>query len=371
MSRADGPRFQLEARPDFGNLHRTLLRQGPPGPVPLIELFADPATVRRSLGESGTKLALESLRDRNVLDAVLRYCYETGFDYVYTWTGLTFPRSNFLVNDDVAEVANFSGGQRFWQDERSGPIQSWADFETYPWPLPEHISYGAVEYLSTVVPEGMKISVNLGGIFENASWLMGLESFSYALADQPELVAAICQRVGELTAAAAAHAVSIDEVGMVFLGDDLGFNTGTLVSPRVLHEHIFPHYRRLAEIVHASEKLLLLHSCGNLEKQMDELIESGFDAKHSFEDKIMPVEEVVRRWGERIAILGGVDMDLLARGSEEAVRRRTRQILEVCAAKGTGYCLGTGNSVANYIPANNYQAMLDERSRWNREHFGA
>jgi uroporphyrinogen decarboxylase len=63
-------------------------------------------------------------------------------------------------------------------------------------------------------------------------------------------------------------------------------------------------------------------------------------------------------------------MDLLARGSEAEVRRRARQILESCAARGTGYCLGTGNSVANYVPARSYLAMLDEGRRWNREHYG-
>ena len=150
----------------------------------------------------------------------------------------------------------------------------------------------------------MKISVNLGGIFENASWLMGLEPFSYALADQPDLVEAICQRVGDLTVAAAAHAVSIDNVGMVFLGDDLGFASGTLVSPAVLRKHVFPHHRRLEQVVHAAGRLLLLHSCGNLRRVMDDVIEIGFDGKHSFEDKIMPVEEVSRHWGDRIAIPG-------------------------------------------------------------------
>jgi len=216
----------------------------------------------------------------------------------------------------------------------------------------------------------MKISVNLGGIFENASWLMGLEPFSYALADQPDLVEAICQRVGDLTLAAATHAVSIDNVGMVFLGDDLGFASGTLVSPAVLRKHIFPHHRRLVQVVHEADRLLLLHSCGNLQRVMDDVIEIGFDGKHSFEDKIMPVEEVSRRWGDRLAILGGVDLDLLARGSPAEVRRRTREILDGCAATGTGYCLGTGNSVANYIPCDNYLAMLEEGRLWNREHFG-
>jgi len=365
--------------PNFDNLRRALLRQGPPGPVPFIELFADPGLIQSVLG---VKLSWETLAadwgaegdpvtSRAGLDAVLRFCVEHGYDYVWGWTGLYFRRANFQVAADTAAAENWGGGRRFWQDETTGPIQSWADFEAYPWPKAEHISYRGLEYLNAIVPDGMKISVIISGIFENSSWLMGLESFSYALHDQPDLVAAICQRVGDLTAAAVRHAATIDNVGMFFLGDDLGYANGTLVSPRVLRQYIFPRYVQLLQIAHGADKLLLLHSCGDLERIMDEIIGLGFDAKHSFEDKIMPVEEVYRRWGERVAILGGIDMDVLARGSEDEVRRRTRAVLEVCAAKGTGYCLGTGNSAANYLPVRNFHAMLDEGRRWNHERFTA
>lgn len=64
-------------------------------------------------------------------------------------------------------------------------------------------------------------------------------------------------------------------------------------------------------------------------------------------------------------------MDLLSRGTEEQVRKRVRQVLDACGAKGTGYCLGSGNSIAEYIPLKNYLAMLDEGRRWNQENFGA
>ena len=352
--------------PDFDNLRRTLLREGPPGPVPLIELFADPGMVQAVLSEP---LSWESVIQGSGLDTLVRFCLEAGYDYVWSWTGLNFPRANFQVAADTAGAENWSGGARIWQDESTGPIQSLADFEAYPWPKPDHISYRALEYLASAVPEGMKISVNVGGIFENASWLMGLERFSYALFDQPDLISALFQRVGDLTATAVSNALSIDGTGMCFLGDDLGYASGTVVSPEVLREHVFPQYRRLTQIAHRAGKPILLHSCGNLERVMDEIAGLGFAAKHSFEDKIMPVEEVHRRWGDRVAVLGGVDMDLLTRGSEREVRRRARQILEVCAARGTGYCLGTGNSAANYLPVENYLAMLDEGRRWNREHF--
>jgi uroporphyrinogen decarboxylase len=370
--------------PDFANLRRTILRQGPPGPVPFFELFADPGMVEavleekfpvnlhRYIEEPTQALSGDELSGlMRSLDMYVRFCREVGYDYVFMVTGFSLQRQ-FKVAADTAGAQNWPDGQRYWQDETGGPIQSWADFEAYAWPKADELNHAGLEYVSAVVPEGMKVAAFMyGGVFEHSTWLMGLESFSLALRDQPDLVGAVCQRVGELATATAATAATIDNVEMVLLSDDLGFFSGTLVSPAVVRRYIVPHYKKIAAAVHGSGKLVVFHSCGNMYALMDELLDDvGIDAKHSFEDKILPVEEAYRRWGNRVAILGGVDMDLLGRGSEEQVRARTRQILEVCAAKGTGYCLGTGNTAANYIPRENYLAMLDEGRRWNREHFG-
>ncbi len=159
-------------------------------------------------------------------------------------------------------------------------------------------------------------------------------------------------------------------IGGVYVGDDMGFNTSTLVSPTVLREKFLPHLKKVADLVHDAGKLVILHSCGNVEAIMDDVCDLGIDAKHSFEDQIMPVEEAHKRWGDRIGIVGGVDMHLLTIGPEEAIRKRTREILDACALKGH-YVLGTGNSVADYIPMNHYYAMIDEGKIWNREHFGS
>ncbi len=93
---------------------------------------------------------------------------------------------------------------------------------------------------------------------------------------------------------------------------------------------------------------------------MPDLIDNvKIDAKHSFEDTILPVTEAFARYSDKIAILGGIDMDFLCRSGEKAIRKRVRKTLEVCMQK-KGYCLGTGNTVANYIPLDNYLIMLDE-----------
>jgi uroporphyrinogen decarboxylase len=75
------------------------------------------------------------------------------------------------------------------------------------------------------------------------------------------------------------------------------------------------------------------------------------------------VTDAKRRYGHRLSLLGGIDVDVLCRAGEAEIRNRTRETLAVCQPGG-GYCLGTGNSVANYIPMENYLAMLDEGRKY-------
>jgi uroporphyrinogen decarboxylase len=143
----------------------------------------------------------------------------------------------------------------------------------------------------------------------------------------------------------------------------MGYRTATMVSPADLRRFVFPCLGRLSGIAHAHGMPFLLHSCGNLCQVMDDLIDTvKIDARHSFEDAIQPVTEAKRLYGHRIAVLGGVDVDFLCRSDETAVRAYTRTLIDRCAPGG-GWALGTGNSVANYIPLSNYLAMLDEGYR--------
>jgi uroporphyrinogen decarboxylase len=75
---------------------------------------------------------------------------------------------------------------------------------------------------------------------------------------------------------------------------------------------------------------------------------------------------VYKKYGNRISILGGVDVGLLARGTPEQVRTRCRQILDTCGPNG-GFAIGSGNSVTNYCKIENYYAMINEAGKWNEE----
>jgi len=157
--------------------------------------------------------------------------------------------------------------------------------------------------------------------------------------------------------------LQFERVKVIWGSDDMGFRTGTLISPNDLREFVLPGHKLMAQKSHAAGRPYLLHSCGNLKAIMEDLIEDvQIDAKHSFEDTIESVIDFRLRYGHRIAALGGIDVDFLCRADEEQIRARVRETLEACMPGG-GYVLGTGNSVANYIPLRNYLVMLDEGRR--------
>lgn len=348
--------------PDVSQLIAVLRRQRPRR-VPLLELKLDDEIVAALLGEpllAYRKNAPASER-RAAIRQTVGLMHRLGYDAFRLRPAVPFGRRR-VEADDTAEL---SRGHREWQDEHTGPIQTFEDVDRYRWPMLTDVDFGPVEEIGRALPDGMGCIGFCGGVFEWSSWLMGIESFSLGLYDQPELVREVVDRVGRLVYDVLHTWCDFDFVVALWVADDIGFKTGTLISADHLREYILPWNRRYAELAHAHGRPLILHSCGNLRQVMPDLADTvGIDARHSFEDVIEPVEEYHRQWGRKVAALGGVDVDILARKSEADVVRRTQQILEACAPRGA-YACGSGNSITNYVPVDNYLAMIETVHRFN------
>ncbi len=196
------------------------------------------------------------------------------------------------------------------------------------------------------------------------SWLIGLENLGFVLYDDYDLARAVAYKAGEIYLQVARVLVQFSRIKFLFGGDDMGHKTGTLVSPDHLRQLVLPWHKKIAKVAHEAGRLYLLHSCGNLEKIMPDLCDDvKIDARHSYEDTIERPESVKKRWGHKVAVIGGIDVDFLCRSDEQSIRRRVRETLEACMPGG-GYCLGTGNTMCNYIPLDNYLVMLDEGRRF-------
>lgn len=157
-----------------------------------------------------------------------------------------------------------------------------------------------------------------------------------------------------------------ESVGAMSMGDDMGYRSGPMISPNLLRKYVFPWQKKRVENAHKHGKPFILHNCGNLKLIMEDLIEYvGIDAKHSYEDVSYPIVEYKKLYGDRIAVLGGVDMDKLSRMPLNEFTIYVRSIIRECAPGG-GYALGCGNTVANYVKLENYLTMLKIGKKYGR-----
>jgi uroporphyrinogen decarboxylase len=331
------------------------------GHVPMIEYIVDDVVmepiVTGMLGLAWVPPGGDRASQIRYLDNFIQFWYRMGYDFVRYEESLPLPEQKLLA----ADVVQRSNKQRAWADEHNGAIASWEDFEKYPWPRVEDFDFFPFEHISRHLPEGMGlISCHGGGVFEHLSWIMSLEGLGLALCEDPDLVRAVADRLGELMLGFYRHILDLDNLIVVFPGDDMGFRTATLVSPDALRTYTLPWHKRFAEMSHAKGLPYFLHSCGMILEILDDLIgDIKIDGKHSYEDAIIPVQDFQSMISGKIAVLGGLDINILSGGSPDEVRNQTRYLLKVCGSRGR-YAIGSGNSVPSYVPVENYLSMVDE-----------
>ncbi len=371
-------------QPDFDALVGVLHGERKPAAVPFVEMLVD-EEIKRSIleeyfgeknfppvvtfgGNAGQGSRTDEDREeasRNYYEQLVRFYHGLGYSVIADY--------EFLVNFQAFNTAGRVGSDpegaplrrdgRHWAEEKTGMIRSVEDFERFPWEKVEELAdrYGEhIESLGRMLPDGMKIAV-VGSVLEQVmEWILGYEGVFWGLYDNPGLVEATFLRVGQIVERLYRNVAGMPGVGVIWHGDDIGFNLGTILPVESLRRLVFPWFRRYAETAHAHGKPIWYHGCGNKKSVMSDLIaDVRFDALHSFEDASYPVTEYKRTYGKDIALLGGVDVDKLARLPEEELRSHVRGVLDVCMPGGR-FALGSGNSVCTYVPVRNYLILLDE-----------
>lgn len=139
-----------------------------------------------------------------------------------------------------------------------------------------------------------------------------------------------------------------------------------MVSPDVLRRYVFPWYARMVRLAHQCGKIAIYHSDGRLWKVLDDIIACGFDALHPIEPKAMDIVDVRRATAGKLSLIGNIDLDYpLTTGTPEAVRAQVRERI-AALARGGGYLVGSSNSIPDWVPVQNYVAMLQAAFDYGR-----
>jgi uroporphyrinogen decarboxylase len=140
--------------------------------------------------------------------------------------------------------------------------------------------------------------------------LVGYDNLCYMLYDEPELVQEIFDNVGSRIVEYYNSVAGADTVGVLVSNDDWGFNTQSFLSPEMMRKYLFPWHKKIVDTIHSYGKPVILHSCGNYSEVIDDVIDDlKYDARHSYEDNIIPVEDAYESLNGRIAVIGGIDVN--------------------------------------------------------------
>jgi len=347
-------------KPDFERVLSVLMLEES-NRVPLFELYVDLEVVEALTSNPAVSLDFSRKGHRSFyIDMVKKFFMGLGYDYIPIEVSVNFPPLKRRVARDTVALSGVRGGIRSWMNEAEGVIKTVSDLELLPDPSdPNAVDYTLLEELCKTLPDGVKVicGVGPGGVFEISSWLMGLQPFLISLYRDEKLISSLFERVGRTYLEFYRHVAELNCVGALSLGDDLGYKKGTMMSPKQIRKYILPWYKRFTETAHNCGKPFILHSCGNLESIMEDIINVGIDGKHSYQEPFASVKEAKEKYGDKIAILGGVDVDKLTRLRIDELKSYVLEIIWSCAPGG-GYALGSGNSVTNYMNLENYREII-------------
>ena len=190
---------------------------------------------------------------------------------------------------------------------------------------------------------------------------MGIEAFSYAMADDPQLIVDVHDAYADWTAAVVPV---LEEIGfdVIWAFDDVAFNSGPMFSPAFYRSRILPKEKAVAATF---TRPLITHSDGNMTPLLDDWLQLGQQAIHPLQPDVMDIQFVKQRYGHRVALVGNIFMSDLVRKTPAEIEAQVLRCIET-AGRGGGYIVSSSNSLTDDMKPENVLAMRDAIRKYGR-----
>ncbi|MDR1292360.1 MAG: hypothetical protein LBJ91_03055 [Clostridiales Family XIII bacterium] len=189
-------------------------------------------------------------------------------------------------------------------------------------------------------------------------WALGMENYMCLCMTDTAKIAAMAEKVMDFEIVRAIRFIE-EGAHAIMMADDIAFNTGLLVSPKLLEVVAYPYYKKsIEQIKHFKDVPVFMHSDGDMRSVIPQIIECGFDGLQSIQPSAgMDIAGIKREFGKDLCLMGNVDLNqLLPFGTPEEVEREVTELIEV-AGEGGGFILSTCNILTDSVKPENAVAM--------------
>jgi uroporphyrinogen decarboxylase len=188
----------------------------------------------------------------------------------------------------------------------------------------------------------------------------GIQLFSYAYAENPELVSAWLEALNrvEIRRVQQTADPQLSPVALVYA--DMADKNQLLFSPKFLRREFFPRLKRLVDAWQARGVKVIFHSDGNLWQVLDDFREAGVEGLNPLEPLAGMYAGDVRKAHPDWILMGGIDASrLLPFGTEAEVRAAVRKTIREAGARGQLW-VGSSTEIHPAVKLENALAMWDE-----------
>ena len=203
----------------------------------------------------------------------------------------------------------------------------------------------------------------VNGAFEISYEILRFEDFMIWCHTCPREVELWTEKITRHGAEAAKIAVEAGAHGIV-IADDLAYNSGTMIAPEMLRSMIFPYLKWEVQQIKELGVPVFLHTDGNINAIMQDIIEMGFDGTQALQPSAgVDIAQIKQDYGDRLCLMGNVDIDLLGRGTPQQIEQAVKELIEV-AAPGGGFILSSSNELGTETSVENALAMYRAGERY-------
>lgn len=239
------------------------------------------------------------------------------------------------------------------------------DLEAYSWPKADWFDYSSLREQAVRQRQHQVLKGGYMAPFFQHNKLRGLEASLLDPLVDPDfthhLLGRICDFLYEYHRRLFEACDGLIDVAEVT--DDLGCQTGPLISLKVYREFYAPHHRRFIDLCHQFGIRVMHHDDGSMRAFLPDLVDMGIEILNPVQWTCpgMDMVELKREFGNRLCFHGAVENQrILPFGTPEEVRAEVRHCLESLASDGTGYILASCHNLQPVTPLENILAMYDE-----------
>ncbi len=244
------------------------------------------------------------------------------------------------------------------ESRRKRPLQTAADWQKIKpaWQFhPDRTDWSHVASAKKARATGTLVTARIPGAFQTARELMGEDDARIAFHDQPELMVDIIDTL--TNSALRVYQRLADKLvpDVLCVRENLATAAGPLIGAEKVGEFIAPYYRALWRMMSArGTRLFQFESRGNITPLLDILVNAGINALYPMEVSAgMDFVAARKTYGRRLAMIGGIDKEVLRRG-KSAIRRELESKMQPSMREG-GMAFALDNSIPKGASLESYR----------------